>query len=218
MNYFAHGVDFIDRPYFLAGTACPDWLSVADRRVRLREEGVRPLLHGKGETASELAAGILQHLRDDRAFHKTRAFYEVTAELTGLIRAALGPEDGFRPGFLGHIATEMLIDAVLIEENPCRLERYYETLDRLDPMVIQRAVNRMARRQTDRLAPFIPLFCRERFLRDYRDGDGLLYRLNQVMRRVGLRRLEAELLPALNEGRKLVRRRIDELLAIRRSS
>src|SRR3984957_18435669 len=36
MNYFAHGIRFVDRPWFLAGTALPDWLSVIDRRVRLR--------------------------------------------------------------------------------------------------------------------------------------------------------------------------------------
>ena len=33
MNYFAHGVRFLEDPYFLAGTAVPDWLSVVDRRV-----------------------------------------------------------------------------------------------------------------------------------------------------------------------------------------
>ena len=32
MNYFAHALPFLDRPYFVAGTAVPDWLTVADRR------------------------------------------------------------------------------------------------------------------------------------------------------------------------------------------
>ena len=36
MNYFAHGHRFVDDPYFLAGTAVPDWLSVVDRKVRVR--------------------------------------------------------------------------------------------------------------------------------------------------------------------------------------
>ena len=28
VNYFAHGLRFLNRPHFLAGTAVPDWLSV----------------------------------------------------------------------------------------------------------------------------------------------------------------------------------------------
>ena len=28
MNYFAHAIRFLDDPYFLSGTALPDWLSV----------------------------------------------------------------------------------------------------------------------------------------------------------------------------------------------
>ena len=38
MNYFAHGYAFLDDPYFLAGTAVPDWLSVIDRRMRARSK------------------------------------------------------------------------------------------------------------------------------------------------------------------------------------
>ena len=44
MNYLAHGFRFTDEPYFLAGTAAPDWLSVIDRKMRLRvEDGGRSL-------------------------------------------------------------------------------------------------------------------------------------------------------------------------------
>src|SRR5262245_50971039 len=36
MNYLAHGWRFVGQPYVLAGTAAPDWLSVIDRKIRLR--------------------------------------------------------------------------------------------------------------------------------------------------------------------------------------
>ena len=49
MNYFAHGREFVDEPYFLAGTAVPDWLSVVDRPTRIRSrqalEHVDPTIH-----------------------------------------------------------------------------------------------------------------------------------------------------------------------------
>src|SRR5579864_6568298 len=134
MNYFAHGLQFVDRPYFLAGTALPDWLSVVDRRVRLRARQVHPFADGSGTPSAELAAGVLQHLDDDAWFHNTPAFAVASAQLTLVIREALPADDGHRPSFLGHILTEMLLDAVLIERHPERLSRYYKALSQLDAL------------------------------------------------------------------------------------
>src|SRR5579863_1721413 len=112
MNYFAHGIRFLDSPYFLAGTALPDWLSIVDRRVRLRPALVTPFSDGAGTPQAELAAGVLQHFADDDWFHKTPAFAVASAKLTVLFREALPSDDGHRPAFLGHILTEILLDAV----------------------------------------------------------------------------------------------------------
>ena len=212
MNYFAHGLRFVGRPYLLDGTAVPDWLSVADRGVRMRAGRVEPFADSSGTIQAELAAGVLQHLHDDRWFHQTAAFYETCGELTVLFRGVVGREDGFRPGFLGHIGLEVLLDAVLIEEHPERLDAYYEALERLDPREVESAVNRMARESTSRLAPLIPLFQREQFLRDYLEPERLLYRLNQVMRRIKLNQLPADVAGVLVEAREIVRRRVPQLL------
>lgn len=212
MNYFAHGMRFIDRPWFLAGTALPDWLSVADRAVRLRARQVQPFADGAGTPESELAAGILQHLHDDQWFHRSRGFAEITGTMAYLFRQALGPEDGFRPGFLGHIATELLLDGILVEEHPQLLEGYYEALGQLDPARLEAAVNRMSRTPTERIAPLIPLFHREQFLRDYVEPKRLLYRLNQVMRRIKLKPLPDEVEHVLSSGWEVVRGRSRELL------
>ncbi len=92
MNYFAHGIRFLDRPWFLAGTALPDWLSVIDRRVRLRPKLLTPIADGSSTVEAELAAGALRHIEDDRWFHKTRAFAEATAgRLTRIFRDIHGP-------------------------------------------------------------------------------------------------------------------------------
>lgn len=212
MNYFAHGMRFTDRPWFLAGTALPDWLSVADRGVRLRSKLVLPFADGTGSAESELAAGVMQHFNDDHWFHRSRGFAEITGTMAHLFRQTLGPEDGFRPGFLGHIVTEMLLDGVLIEEHPELLNEYYDALDQLDPVRLEAAVNRMSPTQTERIAPLIPLFHREQFLRDYLDTKRLLYRLNQVMRRIKLKPLPAEVEETLIAGREVVRQRAGELL------
>jgi hypothetical protein len=117
-----------------------------------------------------------------------------------------------RPGFLGHIVTEMLLDAVLIAEHRDRLDAYYAVLENVDPENVQAVVNRCARGTTSRLAPLITLFLRERFLYDYLDESRLLHRLNQVLRRVKLQPLPAATVEVLVAGREIVADRRDALL------
>lgn len=207
---------FLDRPYFLAGTAVPDWLSVADRGVRLRPRHVAPFADTSGTPEAELAAGILQHHEDDDWFHRTEAFYRTTGEITRRFRELLNGDDGHRPAFLGHITAELLLDAVLIERHPILLDAYYEVLARVDPGAVERSVNRMARRTTSRLSPFIPAFRREEFLRDYLQPHRLRFRLNQVLRRVKLKPLPGGADAVLRSARGLVEAHRESLLPAER--
>ena len=207
MNYFAHALPFLDRPYFVAGTAVPDWLAVADRKVRLRSKHLEAFLDDADPCAAEVAAGILQHLRDDAQFHATRAFAETSLELTVRLRDALGGETGLRPAFLGHLLVELLLDAALVADDPNRLTEYYRVLKTADAKRVEAAVNRMAPRPTERLAVFIDLFRHERILWDYLEDGKLMMRLNQIMRRVGLEPLPGEFAAVLPVARKLVTER-----------
>ncbi len=211
MNYFAHGMPFVDEPYMLAGTAVPDWLSVADRSVRLRPRLVEPFVGKDDAIQSQVATGVLRHFSDDDGFHRSRAFFDISGAMTGQFRAVLDPEDGFRCSFLGHITTELLLDGVLIDRHPARIDDYYAAVRSVDPARVQQAVNTMARKSTTRLATFIENFLREEFLRDYGDDKRLLFRLNQVMHRVRLPPLPETSLPMFEAGRDLIRARVDEL-------
>jgi hypothetical protein len=212
MNYFAHGRRFVADPYFLAGTAVPDWLGVVDRRVRVRSRQARLHVDAADPRAAAIARGILQHLHDDDWFHQTRAFAELSLELCRMFRRALPADEGFRPHFLGHILVEILLDGALIADDPASLDAYYSAMGSVDGQCVQDAVNRMAARPTQNLGTFIPLFSRERFLSDYADDGKLLFRLNQVMRRVRLPLLPAEISDLLADCRPIVSSRRDELL------
>lgn len=212
MNYYAHARLFLDDPYFVAGTAVPDWLSVLDRKMRVRSRAAQTLTsHADGRVA-RLAAGIVQHHHDDGWFHQTRAFAELSLQLTAEVRRVLSPDDGFRPSFLGHILVEILLDAALIAAVPEKLDAYYAALAGVDPRRVGDAVNQMATRPSDLWPVFIPNFCAERFLYDYLDDAKLLARLNRVMRRVQLQPLPDEFLTILPVARSAVERRRDELL------
>ena len=216
MNYFAHAFAFLDRPdvdpCFVAGTAVPDWLTVANRQVRVRARHVQPLAD-EGGAAAALARGMVQHWADDARFHATRAFAEVSLGLAVLARETLGDDEGFRTGFLGHLLTELLLDASLIAESPGRLERYYEVLAAVDADWTQATINRVAPRPVERLSAMISGFRSQRILWDYLEDAKLLLRLNQVMRRLGLGELPERFAAVLPAARERVEGRKGELLA-----
>jgi len=212
MNYFAHGYRYIDQPYFLVGTAIPDLLSVVDRRVRMRPGRTEDYLSTAVAPQYEIAAGVLQHLQDDQLFHNTRAFIEVSGQLTRLFRILLESDENHRPSFLGHIVTEILLDGVLIAEHPLKLDAYYASFQSVDPHIIEQTINQISKVQTTRLAAFISIFEQEQFLRDYLNPEQLRLRLNQVMRRVKLNLLPIETIAVLEQGWEIVSARKEELL------
>ncbi len=212
MNYFAHAIRFLDRPVFAIATGLPDMLSVIDRSMRLREKRVSPFVTDNDEFRAEVAAGVLQHLADDRWFHSTRAFLETSGELTRLFRKVLANDDGARCAFLGHIVTELQLDGALHEAHPGRLDRYYELLAEVDRARVAADVNVMATKASDRLERLLEGFAREQFLRDYTDPRRLRIRLNQVMLRVGLDQLPEAIEEALAASWGIVQSRVDGLL------
>ena len=164
----------------------------------------------------QVAEGAAQHLHDDAWFHSTAGFQEVTSELSRRFRSALGPDHPLPCGFLGHVVTELLLDAALIEREPSRLGDYYDRLAGVDPQRVEVAVNQMARGATQRLSRFIPLFVMDRFLYDYARDESLLARLNRVLHRVKLTPLPATALDVLQAARPYVRARWNDLLPVDR--
>lgn len=213
MNYLAHGIRFLNVPYFLAGTAVPDWLSVAARKTRVRTPAAMTLLEDGDDETRQLAAGILQHLNDDRWFHQTQVFAETNLQFALQLRDCLPGDEGFRPSFLGHIVIEILIDATLMQRDPTSVDRYYEAIATVSTEKVQQVVNRIARVPTDNLQWWIERFRQVRFLYDYLDDDKLLIRLEQVMLRVGLPPLGRQLSGWLPKARAIVAQRCDQLLA-----
>lgn len=212
MNYLAHGYRFLDSPYFLAGTATPDWLSVVDRKVRVRSRAATTLIESSDEPTRQIASGIVQHLADDQWFHQTRVFAETSLRFAVELRDRLPGDEGFRPSFLGHILVEVLIDATLIERDRSLADRYYDAMEQVSGIKVQQAVNAIAKVQTDRLDGWISRFRQVKFLYDYLDDAKLLFRMEQVMARVGLPPLGDHLVAWLPSARRIVADRCDELL------
>lgn len=212
MNYLTHALPYLDDAAFLAGTALPDWLSVVDRKLRVRPVHLTEPSASADPLLQAFARGAQQHLDDDGWFHSTRAFNEVTAELGLLFRTRWGSPDGFRCGFLAHIVLELLIDAELAERYPAALDVYYTTLATIDPGWIEATASAILGKPATKLGWFVELFQREAVLRDYADDDRLCRRLNQVLSRVKLSPLPVTAPSWMAEARPLVRQRLVDLL------
>jgi len=212
VNYLAHALPFLDRPYMAVATGVPDMLMVVDRRVRVRSKHVLPFVDHSDPVQSAVARGVLQHFRDDATFHETRAFVELNVAISETVRDALAGESSMRPRLLGHLLVEVLLDAAIAGEQPEKLEAYYRALESVDADRFQEALNRMAPRPALRLADMIRAIRGERFLWDYLEDATLMVRLNQILRRVRLAPLPAAFRVCLAPLRRLVAARKDDLL------
>ncbi len=215
MNYLSHGYRFLDRPLYLAGTAVPDWLSVVNRRVRAKSRRVQPYLETSiSESQREIANGIMQHHKDDDRFHRCELFMQLEFELAALFRQHMPDKFDHRPGFLGHIVVELMLDATLAAADKTLLDRFYAAMALVPEQLIEDTVNQIASRSTDRLAWFINRFREEKFLYDYASDDGMFLRLNQVLKRVRLPAMEPAVMSVLPKARDVLSQHSTALLQI----
>ncbi len=212
MNFLCHAMPYFDRPMMAACTAVPDWLSVVDRKIRARERLASQYVDSDDPSLRMVAGGIIRHIEDDRWFHGTQAFVETNMRLAVELRDLLPGDAGFRPTFVGHILIEMMLDAFWLRDDPSIGERYYAMLGDVSHQEIQRCVNTITGKPTEKLAETIDRFIDARFLFDYLQHDRLLFRLNQVMKRVKLTPLPDSLLDWLPNASKLIESRRERLL------
>lgn len=210
MNYLSHGFRFVHDPYFVAGTALPDWMSVLDRRNRARSTIAAGFADSPDAALASMARGVMQHHEDDRWFHQTEAFATLSTRFAVELREYVLVSH--QAGFLGHIAVELLLDSVLVEDVPARLDAYYNALTQLDAHTVETLAQQLLPRPAERLRLLLPRFIAERFLADYADDAALWRRLNHVMKRVGLAPLPETVIQWLATARTRVRDAADQLL------
>ena len=212
MNYLAHAYQHLHEPYFAAGTALPDWMSVIDRKNRARQKFAEPVTEDPDPDISAFARGCIQHHQDDFWFHQCPEFVRLSTLFAVELRSILEPGLGHQAGFVGHVAVELLLDSVLCERDPNLLDNYYKVLGSINPERAQGAANRICRKPVSSLVILIPRFIHERFLADYHDDSLLRMRLNGVMKRIGLPPLPPPVSEWLATARPRVRSSADELL------
>lgn len=212
MNCFAHALPHLGDPWRVAGSCLPDWLAAVDRRLRIREAMAGKWLADPRPTVRALAAGIIEHHRDDHWFHAGAAFQSLNIGLSLELRSQLPSSESMQTSFAAHVLIEMLIDARLDQLFPGRLDQYYDELAGVDPAGLASLVGEMTGRDGSAMADGLDRFRNARFLAEYVHDDRVLYRLNRVLQRVGLAMLPGPLEPWVADVRVRIAAQLPALL------
>ena len=89
---------------------------------------------------------------------------------------------------------------------------YYAAVGRVDPIVFQAVVSRIAEKPIKQIPQFHRMFLQVRFLEDYSRDDGLLMRINQVLSRIPLEPISSRILDWFPSARQRVAAQIEELI------
>lgn len=212
MNCFTHALPYIDNAWTAAGCCIPDWLSAVDRKCRAREKKATPFIDHDDPIVAAVSQGIVNHHRDDHWFHTNATFQQMNITFAVELREMLDGERGMRTGFLGHVLIELFLDAWLHDKFPGKMQYYYEQLETIEPLKVQEIVNLFATKKTDKLAPEIERVLKNRYLFDYTDDSKMLYRINRVMKRIGLELIDDRILDWMKGARSRVYDRVPDLL------
>lgn len=186
LNYLAHAYRFLENPIFALGTQVPDFLNMVDRKARARKRNALQWIDADDPFVADLTSGIVQHHKDDDLFHNSIAFLKLQEQLSQHLRRFHPDPRGMRSWFTAHISIEMLLDWSLNEEDPERLGRLYQIFSGVNAEQLRGVVETVTKRDLPNFLRMHRFFIEERFLYDYSTDEGLLYRINRILDRIGL--------------------------------
>ena len=130
MNYLSHY--YFDRDednkYFNIGLILPDL--ARSHIAKLRINPYKNITFTTNEIAS-MNDGCNKHFASDRKFHNWMTFVDLTNKATDMIRES-GDKDINRDYFITHIMVEILLDKILLDQNPTLADDFYAMIDSVE--------------------------------------------------------------------------------------
>ena len=186
MNFISHY--FLDKElddsFFFVGISTPDLLSVFDRSIRLKENRL-PLLMEKEALPAEVSFyhGVLRHFEVDALFHSSAFFHEETGRISQLLRATF-PGFGFhRLFFVSHVLFELLLDKILIDQDPNLLPEYFRHFEQ-QPAQVAQLTQWITRTEIPGYDNYFEKFVQRKHLYLYSDWKYVIYVLKRILQRV----------------------------------
>lgn len=191
MNLVAHF--YLDRDrvnsYFIVGAATPDLLSIYNSSLRIKSRHLKKMDDDQsGRITPTFLAGLQRHFFADGVFHTSPLFQQQTKRISNMLVSYFPELDIQRKFFVGHILLELMMDKVLIDQNPGILESYYGHFESLQPFKELRKASELALgNELPNYEAYMNKFIRRRYLYDYANFNHLAWILRRILRRVSIR-------------------------------
>jgi hypothetical protein len=155
---------------------------------------------------------VVRHMHDDAGFHASESFQATVRDVAALLGPVRAVHPQLRPRFVGHVLTEVLLDAELLRADPTLTERYYTALRTLEPKEVEHVAARLTPAAPRGLARLVTGFVDARVVEEYAYDECVARRLDQTFARVRQPAIGPALLPLLPQARALVAERAASLL------
>jgi len=184
-------VNFLSHYYFerysphserVLGALLPDLLKNVDKGYNFHPQRFEEVLFAHPKT-TWISEGWYRHVEVDRLFHTSDFFLQHTHAL----RKQLDPivdHLPIRASFLAHIALELLLDHLLIDQDLVNANRLYEHLAHVQKATIEKYLLTLGEVDTVRFFVFYERFIASRYILDYADLPNLSYALFNICKRV----------------------------------
>ena len=184
MNFLSHYYFERYSPHAesILGALLPDLLKNVDKQYNFHPQRIEEQLFAQPKTRW-ISEGWYRHVEVDRLFHNADFFFRHAHAL----RKQLDPVVGHLPvraSFLGHIAVELLLDHLLIEQRLVNPNRLYEHLEQVQKVTIEKYLHALGAVDTERFFRFYERFLESRYILDYADIHNLSYALFNICKRV----------------------------------
>lgn len=184
MNYLSHFYfDRTEDKYYNIGLVLPD---LARNHIsKLRVTPKHNITFSTKEISS-INSGCSRHFETDRAFHNWSEFMELSEECTSIIRES-GEKDIDRDYFYVHVFIEIIIDRILLKQNPNLANEFYEMLKTVEIEWMLRYLRYAGLHDDEMFKGSQRRFIKANFLNDYVDIDKCINHLEQMGFKIGLK-------------------------------
>ncbi len=184
MNYLSHFYfDRVeDNKYFNIGLILPD---LARNHIsKLRINPYRNIEFTTEEIGS-INQGCNKHFASDRKFHNWNVFVTLSQEATDTMRES-GDKDLDRDYFLSHILIEMMLDKVLLDQNPTLADDFYAMIKSVEMDWILKYLRYSGLQDDELFKGNHRRFMKAAFLKEYTSIENVVNILEKVAVRTGL--------------------------------
>lgn len=185
MNYFAHYF-FDHQPgevHYNLGLLTPDFVRNFLTGRRLKPE--RFTGHPHPETQA-LHRGAMKHVERDKRFHQSAFFKGITPEIGTLIKPFFQEHGIPRAWFAAHLIAELMIDRILIKQQPEMIARFYAELEQTQPEIIDAYLLSLDINTTEEFKKRLQRFCELRYLMQYVHNPAFAFSLSRIYMYAGV--------------------------------